>query len=325
MPVDPERRRHVAGRTSDWRGADPRYLEALQPPPRGECRRALGTRGAGNRSRRAERQAQAAQPPVRAGHLHGQPGDRWRNDGKQLGGRAIGALRQNNRSRARAAGRAVGRFDGASASTRYRGAGARVRGRIAGGAMLPRGAAHRARSRGRDRAAVPQGTEARRRLQSRCLRRSLGTVQPRQADRRLRGHARHRPGGEGLTGAVAQSEGRAGHRVRRAARRAGGGTGNPRAPTVGNRGDGQVHPRSHQAERRARSTPAHVHQRRSRRAALRRVLRRKGRGPATSSRGARARPCRALGTASVTTAPSMPRRRARSGRCARRHSGCRWR
>ncbi len=48
----------------------------------------------------------------------------------------------------------------------------------------------------------------------------------------------------------------------------------PAPRTVGRRGDGQVHPRLHDAERRAAAPPADVHRRRPWRAALRGVLRR---------------------------------------------------
>ena len=58
---------------------------------------------------------------------------------------------------------------------------------------------------------------------------------------------------------------------------------------VGRRGDGPLHPRQHEAERRARSPAPDVHRRRSRGAPVRRVLRRPRRGPAAAAGRARAR------------------------------------
>ena len=54
--------------------------------------------------------AAAARPALRARHLHRQPRHRRRHDGEQLERRAVGALRQDDRSRARAARRAVRRI-----------------------------------------------------------------------------------------------------------------------------------------------------------------------------------------------------------------------
>ena len=59
--------------------------------------------------------------------------------------------------------------------------------------------------------------------------------------------------------------------------------GDPRAQPVGGRGDGPLHPRQHEAERRARTPAPDVHRRRSRGAAVRRVLRRPRRGPAAAA------------------------------------------
>ena len=101
--------------------------------------------------------------------------------------------------------------------------------------------------------------------------------------------------GEDRPRAAAEGQGGAGDPVRRPARGARRDAGDPRAPAVGGRGDGRLHPRPHEAERRARRAAPHVHRGRSRRAAVRRVLRRSRGGPAAAARGARARPARARG------------------------------
>ena len=110
LPDHGARRRHVAGRPGDRRRPAARHLEVLQPHPRGERRRALGARRAGHRARRAERAAEAARPALRARHLHREPRHHRRHDGQQLQRRALGAVRQDDRSRARAGRRAVRRL-----------------------------------------------------------------------------------------------------------------------------------------------------------------------------------------------------------------------
>ena len=70
----------------------------------------MGARGAGHRARRAERAAAPARPAFRARRLHRQPRHHRRDDGEQLERRPVGALRQDDRPRHRAGGRAVGRL-----------------------------------------------------------------------------------------------------------------------------------------------------------------------------------------------------------------------
>ena len=125
--------------------------------------------------------------------------------------------------------------------------------------------------------------------------------------------------------AAAEGQGGARDSVRRSAGGARGDAGDPRAPPVGGRGDGPLHPRSHEAERGARAAPADVHRRRSRRAAVRRVLRRHAARPAAAARRARARSARAPVRLSLS---SRARRRGAERdlvACAKRRSGCRWR
>ena len=110
LPADDEGRRHVAGRSGHRQRRHRRHVEVLQPAARSESGGALGARRAGHRARRAERGAASARSALRAGHLDGQPRHRRRHDGQQLGRRAIGALREDHRPRARAARRAVGRI-----------------------------------------------------------------------------------------------------------------------------------------------------------------------------------------------------------------------
>ena len=108
--------------------------------------RALGARRARHRARRAERRAAAARPAVRARHLDREPRHRRRHDGQQLERRALGAVRQDHRPRARAGRRAVGRL----ASSHFRPLDAARARRVcarrhARGAVLSRGAAAGAR------------------------------------------------------------------------------------------------------------------------------------------------------------------------------------
>ena len=156
---------------------------------------ALGARRAGHRARRAERAAAAARPAVRARHLDRQPRHHRRHDGQQLERRAVGALRQDDRPRARAGGRAVGRL----ASCTFAAAGraeldAAVRRRHARGALLSRRCAELAATHADEiERAFPEGPAPRRRLQPRRVRRSRRRpFNLAQADRRLGGHARRR-------------------------------------------------------------------------------------------------------------------------------------
>ena len=220
LSADDAGRRHVAGRPGDRRGPPGRHVEVFQPAPRGERRRALGARRAGHRARRAERRAAAARPALRARHLDRQPRHHRRHDGEQLERRAVGAVRQDDRSRARAAGRAVGRI-GRRTSGRCRAPSSTrcAQRRHARGRVLPRGAPARApRTPTKSSGAIPK-----------VLRRVGGynldafvdpddAVQPDQADGRLRRHARRRPRSEDHAGAAAEREGGAGDPVRRSAR-----------------------------------------------------------------------------------------------------------
>ena len=90
-----------------------------------------------------------------------------------------------------------------------------------------------------------------------------------------------------------------------------GGAADPPPPAVGRRGDGQVHPRLHEAERRAAAPAADVHRRRSGSAPLRGVLRRRRR--ASCRRGCRRskRDLRVARTTATDTSTrwTWPRRR----------------
>ena len=143
--------------------------------------------------------------------------------------------------------------------------------------------------------------------------------------RRLGRHARSRRRGEDQPGAAAGREGGADDRVRRAARRARRDAARAAPPTVGGRGDGSLHPRPREGEPGARRAAAQHPARRSRRAAVRRVLRRSRRGSAAAARRARARPRRLGLSAAAGAAPSPPRIRRASGASAKRRSDCRWR
>ena len=140
--------------------------------------------------------------------------------------------------------RPLGRRELDAAVPRRHARGARATARCAGS---PRDCADEIERR------YPEGPAPRRRLQPRRVRRRRRAVQPREADRRLRRHARRRARGEGQPRAAAEGEGGAGDPVRRPARGARGDAGDPRAPAVGRRGDGPLHPRPH-ASRTPRST-----------------------------------------------------------------------
>ena len=78
-----------------------------QRDPRVECRRAMGSCRTRRRARRAERPAPSARLALCARRLDREPRHRRRNDGEQLERRAVGDLRQDDRSRHRTGGRAV--------------------------------------------------------------------------------------------------------------------------------------------------------------------------------------------------------------------------
>ena len=120
-----------------------------------------------------------------------QPRHRRRHDGQQLGRRALGALRQDDRSRARAARRAVGRLARVVPAARPERARRGVRPATSLEAACYREVRRTgARVRRRDRAPLSEGAPPRRRLQPRRVRPRRSAVQPGEADRRLRGHAR---------------------------------------------------------------------------------------------------------------------------------------
>ena len=195
--------------------------------------------------------------------------------------------------------------------------------------VLSRGpAACRASMRERDRAPLSEGPAPRRRLQPGRVRGTTGrrrsALQSREAHRRLGRHARHRRRGQNRPRPAAGSQGGARDPVRGSARRARGDAGDPPAPPFGRRGDGRVHPRSHEAERRSASAPADVRRRGAGRAALRRVLRRSRRRSAAAARGDRAGSRRARIRLSFRRATD-PAAQRRSGRSAKPRSACLWR
>ena len=204
----------------------------------------MGARRARRRPGRIERGAPAASLALRARHLHGEPRHRGRHDRQQFQRRAIGSVRQDDRSRARARGGAGRREHRASSCPRAPRARSRLRRPGTGGRRPPDGAHARSRLRGRDRASVSQGAAPRRRLQPRRVCRRVKTLQPRQDHRRLGGNAR--PGGrcEDQPCSLADRQGGAGHRVRRFTGRARGDAVRAAPSAVGGRGDGPLHPRS---------------------------------------------------------------------------------
>ena len=100
----------------------------------------------------------AARPALRAGYLHGQPRHARRHDGQQLQRRALGALRQDDRPRARAARRALGRLASrASGRSTPAELEAICRRRLARSGLLPRGAPAGARlRRAKSSGAIPK-------------------------------------------------------------------------------------------------------------------------------------------------------------------------
>ena len=200
-------------------------------------------------------QLAAARPPVRAGHLHRQPRHHRRHDGQQLQRRALGALRQDDRPRARAGRRAVRRFAWrASRPLTPAELDDDLPRRDARGGVLPRSAAAGAATTPtRSTGAFPRSCGA-----------SAATTSTRSSTRpRPFNLAQLIVGSEGTLGVVLEAKlapGAAAERqsgdgdpVRRPARGARGDAGDPRAQSVGRRGDGPLHPRPHEAERRRSS------------------------------------------------------------------------
>ena len=173
MPLDDERRRYVASRSGHWQRRHRRYVEVFQPGARSESCRALGAGRARCRAGRVERGASPARAPLCARHLDGESRHRRRHDGEQLRRRALGALRKDDRSRARAARRALGRiaraFPGRSTGTSSRSCAPPFAGRR----LLSRGPPHRPRAREGDRAPVSESAPAGRGLQPRRAGRGL--------------------------------------------------------------------------------------------------------------------------------------------------------
>ena len=186
-------------------------------------------------------QLRAARPALRARHLDRQPRDGRRHDRQQLERRAVGALRQDDRPRPRAARRAVRRIDGAFPAARCRGARTRVRRRRRSRPSCYRTVRQLAAAcTRRDRSPLPESAAAGRRLQPRRVRRSGKAVQPVEDHRRVGGHAGSGGRGEGQAGAAAGGEGGADDRVRRSARRARRHAARPAPSSVGGRGDGSA-------------------------------------------------------------------------------------
>ena len=223
----------------------------------------MGARRAGRRARRAERAASPARPSFRARRLDRQPRHARRDDGEQLQRRPVRDLRKDDRPRYRAGGRPVGRFRRHVRTTGRGGACAEVRRRHARGPLLS--------NRRRTGSDTPDEIERR---FPKVLRRVGGynlddfvpgpSVQPRADDGRIGRHPRRGARSEGQSGSAARGQGGDGDPVRASARVACRGSGDPRASSVGDRGDGQVDPRSHAQERCARSHAAKLHRGRSR-------------------------------------------------------------
>ena len=241
-------------------------------------------------------------------------------------GAQVGALRQDHRSRARAARgarrRHGSRISGRSIATRRAPPRPATASRRAPIARFPSSAARHA---GEIERRFPEGAAPRRRLQPRRLRRSVAARRSDAHHGRLRRHAGLRRRRQDQAGAAAGAEGRADDRIRRAARRARRDAGDPEARPVGGRGDGRLHPLA-----RARATP------RSTRSGAR--CQRDGSAllcvefygdsidelqPRMTARRARSAVRRSRGTMRQVLDPAEAA--ARSGASARRRSGCRWR
>ena len=166
--VDDAGRRHVAGRPGHRQRRHRRHVEVLQSHSRSESGRAVGPGRARGRARRAERGAASASSPLCPGHLDGEPRHHRRHDGEQFGRRAIGAVREDHRSRPRAARRPVGWIAGAlpAAGT---GPGRRtVRARLSRRGLLSRSAARGAGERRGDRPPLSEAASPGWRLQPGC-------------------------------------------------------------------------------------------------------------------------------------------------------------
>ena len=300
-----------------------RYVEASQPDPRDQSGRAMGARRAGRRARRAERRAAAAQPALRSGCVVGQPRHRRRHDGQQLERRALGAVRQDDRSRARTARRAVRRraraFSSARSRRRRRCRDARRQHR---GARVSRhSGARRQRTPPRSSADFPK-----------CCGASAATTSMRSSIRsrpvdltphhgRLRRHARLHRRREDRPGAAAGAEVGADDRVRSPARCARRDAGDPEARAVGRRSDGRLHPVARQEPSAARRAAARDDQRRRIGAAVRGVLRRSRRRADAQDGRRSSATSQHPETAPGARRSSIRRRSRRSGASAKPRSG----
>ena len=202
---------------------------------------------------RAERPRPAHGPPLRARHLHVEPGDHRRDVREQLGRLPLDRLRQDAGPRPRADLPPGRRLGGRAPRPHARPAGGEEPGRRPGGADLPGGAAARGRPRRRDPGALSPDHAAGLRLQPRRVP-QVPAVRPPPPGGRLRGHA----GGRGRDEDAARAEAEA-HRARRdPLRDARGGAGIVARPPdhrpLRRRADGQDDPRPGPRQLRAASS-----------------------------------------------------------------------
>ncbi len=277
-------------------------------PERGRRARRGGAHGGGParaRPRPAERPAEAARAVLPGGRLHLRDGDARRDGREQQLRHALAALRQHGPQRPRHRRGARGRHPRPPRrERRARPAAARRR---AAGDPPPRG--------GRDRGAVPEDPSAGQRVQPRPARR--GTPEPREAARRLGGHAGGLPPHRARAVAAAPPQGARRLPLPDVAQGDGVDRGDRRAPA---HGGGAGRPDDDRARPEDPDVPGHhgpVRARRAGRAPVRRVRRRRPRRRGRAAEDARRAP----------GGPRDPRRRGggararvpvrRSGRSAR--------
>ena len=243
------RRRHVAGRAGDRRRPSCSTCRSTSTACSKSTRGALGARRAGRGPRRAERAAAAARAALRAGYFDREPRHHRRHDGEQFERRALSVLYGKTIDHVLEQTSCFLTVARAFPAAGCRGLDARVRRRWPRSRVLSHGAARGRGVRGRDRPPLSESAAASRRLQPRRIRRSRQPVNLAKMMVGSEGTLGHRPRSQDQSGPAAESEGRDGDRVRRSARSARCDTGHPPASSVGGRGDGQVHPRSHAPER----------------------------------------------------------------------------
>ena len=243
-------------------------------------------------------QLQAARPALRARHLDRQPRHRRRHDGEQLERRAVGAVRQDDRPRARAARRAVGRI---ASRTSGRSTRRRSRPRCAGDTL--EAACYRTVRRRRRRAAATRSSAAFRRC---CAASAATTSTSSSIPAKPFNLAKMIVGSEGTLGVVVEAKidlvplpkAKAVLAIEfEELLEALGAT--PlvlRARAVGGRGDGPLHPRPREARAR-RSTRC-------------------------GAASCRAIPARCCASSSTPTAPRICRRGSRRSSAISRASGC---